>query len=73
MPYTVFFGPRNDAQVAGARATTANEALSIIEAIERAQQEIKFIRSPQEGEIGIDMVRVLSKEEAEEWPTAPDA
>lgn len=36
-------------------------------------QEIKFIRSSHEGEIGIEMVRVLAKEEAEEMPMAPEA
>ncbi len=73
MPYTVFFGPRNEAKIAGTRTTTANEALLMIQQLQDAQQEIKFIRSPQEGEIGIEMVRVWAKEEAEELPTAPAA
>ena len=73
MPYTVFFAAGNEAEVAGARATTASEALVMIQALQRARQEIKFIRSPHEGEIGIEMVRVLAKEEAEELPTVPRA
>lgn len=73
MPYTVFFGPRNKARIAGARVMTANDALLMIQALQKAQQEIKFIRSPHEGEIGIEMVRVLAKEEAEELPMAPAA
>jgi hypothetical protein len=73
MPYTVVFGPRNEAKIAGTRTTTASEALLIIQALQKAHQEIKFIRSPHEGEIGIEMVRVLAKEEAEEFPAVPDA
>jgi hypothetical protein len=71
MPYTVFFGPKDETEIARARATTASEALLMIQALQKAQQEIKFIRSPHEAEIGIEMVRVLAKEEAEELPTAP--
>jgi hypothetical protein len=52
---------------------TAGQALVMIQALQKAQQEIKFIRSPHEGEIGIEMVRVLAKEEAEELSTAPAA
>ena len=73
MPYTVFFGTRNETEIASARAATAGEALVMIQALQKAQQEIKFIRSPHEGEIGIEMVRVLAKEEAEELSTAPVA
>jgi hypothetical protein len=73
MPYTVFFGVKNKAEIAGARATTANEALGLIEALQGTQQEIRFINSPHEGEIGIEMLRVLAKEEEAELPTAPQA
>jgi hypothetical protein len=68
MPYTVFFGMRNEVEVSGARATTANEALAMIRTLQKAEQEIKFIRSPHEGEIGIEMLRVLAKEEEAELP-----
>jgi nicotinic acid phosphoribosyltransferase len=66
-----FFGRKTEAEVSGARATTANEALAMIEALQQTEQEIKFIRSPQEGEIGIEMLLVLAKEEQAELPIAP--
>ena len=53
-----------------ADATTANQALAVISALQRANEEIKFIRSPQEGDIGVEMLRVLAKEEEEEIPIA---
>jgi hypothetical protein len=73
MPYTVFFGTRNKTTVSGATATTANEALAMVQALQQKEQEIKLIRSPQEGEIGVEMLRVLAKEEQAELPIAPVA
>jgi hypothetical protein len=73
MPYTVFFGTKNKTTVSGARATTANEALAMVQALQQKEQEIKLISSPQEGEIGIEMLRVLAKEEQAELPIAPVA
>ena len=66
MPYTIVFETTNTRDVSAADATTANEALAIIRALQRTNDEIKFIRSPQEGDIGVDMLRVLAKEEEEE-------
>jgi hypothetical protein len=71
MPYTIVFETRNTREVSAADATTAIQALAIITALQRASQEIKFIRSPQEGDIGVEMVRVLAKEEEEEMPVTP--
>jgi hypothetical protein len=68
MPYTVVFETRNTRDVSAAAATTANQALAIISALQSANEEIKFIRSPQEGDIGVEMLRVLAKEEEEEMP-----
>ena len=70
MPYTIVFETGNTREVCAADATTANQALAIIGALQRANEEIKFIRSPQEGDIGVEMLRVLAKEE-EEIPVAP--
>ena len=47
-----------------AEATTARQALFLID--QARHQELKFIRSPQEGEIGVEMLRLLAKEEDEE-------
>ena len=73
MPYIVIFGSKDKAKIKGTKATTASEALLMIQALQKAQQEIKFIRSPHEGDVGIEMLRILAKEEAEELPTAPEA
>jgi hypothetical protein len=68
MPYTIVFSTRNTQDVSAADATTAMEGLAIINALQRRNEEIKFITSPHEGDIGIEMLRVLAKEEEEELP-----
>jgi hypothetical protein len=66
MPYTIIFRTNNAEDVSGTDAKTALEALTTIGALQRRGGEIEYITSPQEGEIGIEMLRVLAKEEAEE-------
>ena len=68
MSYTIGFRPRNQQDVSAAEAPTANRALAIIAALRETAEEIKFISSPQEGEMGIEMLLLLAKEEAEEMP-----
>jgi glutamine amidotransferase PdxT len=70
MPYTIVFEARNTRDAFAADAATANQALAIVGALQKASEEIMFIRSPQEGDIGVEMLRVLAKEEAEEMPVA---
>jgi hypothetical protein len=72
MPYTVVFGMTNKESLSATEAPTAKDALAIIGALENAGEEIRFVTSPQEGEIGIGMLRVLAKEEEEELPVAVD-
>ena len=72
MSYTIGFGMRNKQEAATAEVPTAIEAVAPVEALQKSDEKIKFIRSPQEGEIGIEMLRVLPKEEMEEMPQAPD-
>ena len=72
MAYSIVFGMRNEPEVSAAEAATANEALAFIDELQRSDREIKFIRSPHEGEIGIEMLRVLAKEEEEEMPLSAD-
>jgi hypothetical protein len=69
MSYTIGFIPRNQLEISAAEAATANQALAMIAALREAG-EIKFIRSPQEGEMGIEMLLLLAKEETEEMPQA---
>jgi hypothetical protein len=66
MPYTIVFSANDAEDVSGADAKTALEALATIGAIQRRGGEIRYITSPQEGEIGIEMLRVLAREEEEE-------
>ena len=66
MPYTIVFGTRNTQDISAADAKTALEALAIVGALQSRSEEIKYITSPQEGEIGVEMLRVLAKEEEEE-------
>jgi len=63
MPYVIGYGMRNKRQVSTAEKPTAKEALALVDALQRSDEEIKFIRSPHDGEIGIEMLRVLAKEE----------
>jgi hypothetical protein len=63
VPYIIGFGTRNKREVSTAERRTAKEALELVEALQRSDAAIKFIRAPAEGEIGVEMLRVLVKEE----------
>ena len=71
MLYTIVFANRGALALSATDATTAGEALAIAEALQSQDGEIKFIASPQEGEFGVEMLRLLAKEEREEMPIAP--
>lgn len=66
MPYTIVFSASNADDISGTYAKTALEALTTIGALQGRGAELRYITSPQEGEIGIEMLRVLAKEEEEE-------
>jgi hypothetical protein len=53
MPYTIVFVSRDTHDVLAADATTAREALTVTKLLNR-DGKIKFIRSPQEGEYGVE-------------------
>ena len=65
MVYTIGFGMRNSPDVLSVR-NTAKEALELAEALERRDEEIRFIDTPTDGRVGMNMLRVLAKEEAGE-------
>jgi hypothetical protein len=46
--------------------------LTITEALQNRDGKIRFIRSRQEGEFDVEMLRLLVKEEEEEIRIAPD-
>jgi hypothetical protein len=66
MSYTVGFTEKNQREISATEAPTANQAVALIAALRQSEREVKFIRSPQEGDIGIEMLLLLAKEEAEE-------
>ena len=66
MPYTIVFSTSDTQGLLQADTKTALEALPTIGALQRRGEEIKYITSPQEGEIGVEMLRVLAREEEEE-------
>jgi hypothetical protein len=66
MPYTIVFSTSDTQGLLQADTKTALEALTTIGALQRRGEEIKYITSPQEGEIGVEMLRVLAREEEEE-------
>jgi hypothetical protein len=72
MRYTIVFVTRSTHDVSAVAATTAKEALAVTEVLQSQDCKIKFIRSPQEGEFGVEMLRLLAKEEEEETRIAPD-
>lgn len=71
MLYTIVFANRGTRALSATDAPTAREALAIAEALQSQCGEIKYITSPQEGEFGVEMLRLLAKEEGEEMPIAP--
>ena len=70
MPYTVVFGAMDELILSATDAPTAKDALAIIKALENDGEKIRFVTSPQEGAIGVEMLRVLAKEEEDELPVA---
>ena len=72
MLHTIVFATGDTSALSATDATTAREALAIAEALQRQHREIKFITSPQEGEFGVEMLRLLAKEEGEELALAPN-
>ena len=68
MRYTIVFANRDMGALSTADATTARQALAIAEGLRSQHGEIKYITSPQEGEFGLEMLRVLANEEGEEMP-----
>jgi len=68
MSYTVVFGTTES--LSATKAPTARDALAIIKALENDGEKIRFVTSPQEGVIGVEMLRILAKEEEDELPAA---
>ena len=63
MPYVVCYGMKNRREIWTAERPTARDALALVEALQSKGEDIKFVKAPAEGEITIDMLRVLVDEE----------
>jgi len=61
--YTIGFGMRNSSDVSTVQRITAREALKFAEALQISDEEIKFIDTPTDGRVGVEMLRVLAGEE----------
>jgi hypothetical protein len=72
MRYTIVFTSGDASTLSKIDATTARESLAIAEDLQTRGGKIKYITSAQEGKFGVEMLRLLAKEEAEEMPAAPD-
>jgi len=68
MSYTIGFVRKNERDVWATETPTAHQAVAMIATLQESTEEIRFISSPQEGEMGIEMLLLLAKEEAEELP-----
>ena len=59
MSYTIGFQAKNQKAILATEAATANQAVAIIAALRQSADEIKFIRTPHEGE----MLRLLGTQD----------
>ena len=58
MLYTIVFESRATRALSAADAKTALQALALAEAL-RLSGDIKYIKTPQEGEFGVEMLRTV--------------
>jgi hypothetical protein len=72
MRYTIVFTSGDASTLSKIDATTARESLAIAEDLQTRGGKIKYITSAQEGKFGVEMLRLLAKEEVDEMPAAPD-
>jgi hypothetical protein len=63
MPYVIGYGMRNKRDMSTSQKATAKEAWSLVVALERSDEEIKFIRNPRGAEIGRDELKMDAEEE----------
>lgn len=63
LPYTVGYILKDRKELWTAEKPTARDALALVEALQSKGEEIKFIKAPAEGEVGVDMLRFLADEE----------
>jgi hypothetical protein len=63
MPYVVGYGLKNRQELWTAERRSARDALELVDILEISGKEIRFIKAPAEGEIGVEMLRIIADEE----------
>lgn len=64
MPYVIGYGMRNKRDVSRTEKATAQEAFVLMQALERSDEEIKFILNPRGADIGRDELKLDAELEA---------
>ena len=63
MVYTICYGLKARRDSWTAQQPTARDALALVEALQAKGNDIHFIDLPGEGQVGVDMLRVIVDEE----------
>jgi hypothetical protein len=64
MPYVIGYSQRrNDIKIDVCEEPTAEKALETALALQMSDETIRYIKSPHDGEIDIEMLKLLAKEE----------
>jgi hypothetical protein len=63
MPYVVGYVLKNRRELWTAERRSARDALALVDSFERSGEEIRFIKAPAEGGIGVEMLRIIADEE----------
>jgi hypothetical protein len=72
MSYTIHFTTKEERESWATEVPTATQAVVVIAGLRQKGESITLIRSPQEGDMGTEMLLQLAREEAEEMPGYPN-
>lgn len=65
MSYTIGYAPRGWKNVNTKQQPNAREALKLVLALQRSDEEVRYIKAPWGGEIGLDELRMTAEQEGE--------
>jgi hypothetical protein len=68
VPYEIGFAPKGRREVSITRLLTARGAAKIVDGLERSDEEIRFIKTPDGQEIEIAELQLLAAREADAAP-----
>ena len=63
MAYEIGFAPRSARKMSSTTAANAREALKIVRGLEASDEQIKYIKAPYGGEIGIGELELEAERE----------